>query len=270
MKKITPQDSLFLGKAQEQSGSELQAGFRAELDPSPLTRALSTMRGRMIAKTMSFMVSATGARNFIAARIPLLMQAMIENLPAHTEKPLIVSTAAGYSPLGIWLAEELPYADIVEIDLPEVISKRQMRFKKAGITLPKNLTSIAADLGMVPLLDVLEGRHPQIIEWTGAYSPHDEAIHIMRYFHSILADDGVCVGYFPWQGGIDAVRAGTRFFKDQIGDMPGVVATRDELTNRFTAAGYAQVDVLMPVQYAPHIGITGDLINIEVLAVGHK
>lgn len=269
-RKTTPEDSLLLGRTQEQGGSELQAGFRADFIPSPVTQALSTMRGRMIARTMSFMVSAPGARHFIASRIPMIKQAIIQSIPPDVPHPLIVNTAAGYSPLGIWLAEALPHAEVVEIDLPEVMTRRQMRLKKAGITLPANLKSITADLGTIPLLDVLDGRNPHVIDWTGAYSPPDEMIRLTDYFRSILHEDGACVIYIPWQKGVDAVRAGTRFFKNQVGDTPGIVSTQAEIVDRLTQAGYSHVEVLMPSEFAPRIGLADEVLDIEVLAVARR
>ena len=106
---VTPH-VLYSRRAQEKRGSELQAGIRAELSPSSLNLTLSSLGGRLSARTMIKLFGTAGAANFMTARIPLLIEGVKRSISPLTYAPLLVNLNAGFSPFGIMLATEMPSA----------------------------------------------------------------------------------------------------------------------------------------------------------------
>lgn len=246
--KSVPHGSALLGRNQQQGASELQAGARAELMPSPLTQALSSSRGRLIYQTTKFMIKHDGFRNYVAIRIPLAKQVIQGAIPFQNTRPLIVELDVGFSPLSILLAQELPNATVIELDTEDVIQKRRERLK--GAILPSNLESVVADLTAISLLDALGGRKPDIIEFTGAYHTYDELVEILNYFQSILNDGGSLAMYLPWQPAQEEIRAAVRFFKRQVGGYPGMVKNEDEIKAIFSRSNFKSHTVVFPSKYA--------------------
>ena len=118
--------AMVLGYAQEQRGSELQAGARAELMKTPLTKALVSLRGRMIARILFSLHPPEPFLNYVKMRSLALTHVMKSSLIPQTAG-LLVDLHAGYSPMGVMLADELPRHRILEIDMPEVIHDKQQR-----------------------------------------------------------------------------------------------------------------------------------------------
>jgi hypothetical protein len=264
-------DSFILGRTQEQSGSELQAGLRAELDPTPVTMALSSMRGRVVAQTMSYIVHHQGARHFSASRIKLLHAVMLQELSSAIQHPITLTIATGFSPLCLMLAESLPQGKIIEIDLPDVIRKRRTRLRRANdITIPENIVTYDSDLKSIPLTDILGDDRPHIMDFTSAYYPQDEMIRLAAYLHSILQPGGVLVTYTPYAPGVDAVRSATRFFKNQIGDLPGMVSNTAEAVAVYQKAGFETVEVKLPSVLAEEIDLPRPMLDIEILVIARK
>lgn len=243
-----PHGSSLLGRNQQQGASELQAGARAELMPSPLTRALSSPRGRLIYQTTKFLIKHDGFRNYIAVRIPLAKQIIQGAIPFQHTHPLIVELDVGFSPLSILLAQDLPNAKVIELDTAEVIQKRHERLQ--GAPIPQNLESIKADLTKISLLDALNGRKPDIIQFTGAYYTHDELLEILNYFQSILNVGGSLAIYLPWQPAQQEIRTAVRFFKRQIGNYPGMVKNEQEIHTLFSRSNFKSHTLIVPSKYA--------------------
>ncbi|RMG74309.1 MAG: hypothetical protein D6711_09110 [Chloroflexi bacterium] len=262
--KQVPRGLTLLGRNQQQSASELQAGARAELTPSPLNQALSSMRGRLVYQTARFLINHEGFTNYVALRIPLAKQIIQGAIPHQNKHPVIVELGVGFSPLSVLLAEELPNATVIELDTEEIIKKRQKRLRNAN--LPQNLESVAADLSQVSLLEALGGRKPDVIEFTGAYYVHDELIEVLNYFHSVLNDEGSLAMYIPWQPGVDAIRATARFFKRQIGDYPGIVRNVEEIHTLMSRTNFQSHTVIFPSQYAPHL----KPLDVEVMVLAKR
>lgn len=268
-----PSDSMILGQNQEQGGSEMQAGARSILTPSPLLHALSTVRGRAVAQTMITLVNNPLSINFTAGRLRFL-QTMLMNAVQNHAQPVITLPACGYSPLGIWLAEDMPHATVIEIDIPEVMRRRQRRLRRANIPLPQNLLTRPANLAQTPLSQVIAPYKPDVVDFTGAYYNPDELTRIARYLRSILAEKGTCVCYLPWAESIKVIKSGMRYFKDQIGETPGTISDVETPIRIFTNAGYSTVEVVFPSQIGPQIADRYDLkmpvLDVEVLVVARK
>lgn len=270
LKRASSNDSFILGHTQEQKGSEFQSGARAELTPSPLTLALSSIRGRFMAQAMIFMVPDTRAHRFIAARSPMLKAAILRAMPQKPQ-PILATVAVGFSPVTILIAQERPDVRVIEIDTPEVIQKRKTRLRHApDIIIPDNIETYKADLATVPLSDVLGDIRPDVMDITGGYFTHAELTQVVRYFAEVMSDEGACVCYLPWFDGIEQIKGAARFFKSQIGDYPGMVGHVDTAKRIFTDAGYQTVEVLFPSQFGAELGLETPMMDIEILVIAYK
>lgn len=267
---ITHQEALLLGLTQNTSGSEFQAGLRSELTPSPLTRALTSMRSQIAAQTMIALFRYREALNYVAARLPVLKYAITQALPINAEHPSLLDPATGFAALCIELAEALPHSTVIEMDLPEVIRARQDRLQKAGFTPPENLRSIAANLSQTPLHEVLDGQAFDVLNFTGAYFTHNQLRTALRYIHSLLNPNGAVVSYLPWTPGVDSIKFAARFFKKQVGEYPGMMQSADQIYMLYHDAGFDDVTIHYPSQLADELGLPTPVLDIEVLVVGRK
>ncbi|GAB4515794.1 MAG: hypothetical protein OHK0046_19780 [Anaerolineae bacterium] len=264
-------DSMLLGITQEQSGSELQAGARAELLPSPLTNALSSVRGRIVARTMLFLVNEPLLVNFTKARIPVLQAAIKRHLPKDKPQLTMVTVGVGFSPLGIWLAEENPNLRVIECDLPEVIRKRKARLRRApDVHLPLNVQEVGIDFRKSSVDRVLAGARADVFDFTGAYFTHAQLENVARYLYMLLDERGFCSCYLPWQPGLDRVREAGRFFRNQVGEFPGIVGSEDTIQRIFHAAGFQEVNVLYPSVVGRELGLETPILDAEVIVIARR
>lgn len=270
LKPAPTNDAFILGQTQEQRGSEFQAGARAELTPSPLTLALSSIRGRFMAQAMIFMVPDKRAHRFIAARSPMLKAAILRAMP-QKPRPILATVAVGFSPVTILIAQERPDIRVIEIDTPEVIKKRKTRLRQVpDIIIPDNLETHKAELSITPLTDILGDLRPDVMDITGGYFTHAELTQVTRYLASVMSDEGACVCYLPWFDGIEQVKGAARFFKSQIGDYPGVVGSEETARRIFLGAGYQTAEVLFPSRYGVELGLETPIMDIEILVIAYK
>src|SRR5688572_15475777 len=89
-------DTFGLGTTQGQRSAEMVAAFRAEMAPTPETKALVSMKGRITAGVvMRLARSKLTMFNFIVAR-PAAFKVIIENnIPKNKADITIVEIAAG-------------------------------------------------------------------------------------------------------------------------------------------------------------------------------
>lgn len=266
---FTPADALVLGRTQETRGSEIQAGARAELTPNPVTLALASLRGRAVAQTMIWLAPDQGILNYTAARIPILAALMLRAIPP-VPHPLLIDTSAGFSPMSLMVAEGAPHAHVIEIDRAEVIRSRQHRLRKAKITLPPNLETISADLGQTSLPEVLGGRVADVIDFTGAYFSPAQLRRTAAYLHSILSEQGTVLSCYPYRPAMEYATTATRFFKQQVGDLPGGVDDVTALKHYFLDAGYRDVEIYFPSQLAPELGLRTPILDMEISVIARK
>jgi O-methyltransferase involved in polyketide biosynthesis len=263
---VVDHNTLLLGRAVEQSGSELQAGTRAELAPTPITQALASLQGRVTAKVLARLVQKE-ALNFITGRTPALLDVMRRTVPPGVAHPLLVDVGVGYSPLTLQLAEALPQARVVEIDLPAVIEERQRRLSRAKIALPSNIRTLAVDLRHTALNEILDSEQPHGLTFTGAYLTHEEQASVLGALRRMLAYGGAVVCMLPWEDGLRQVEQAARLFKRTIGELPGVM--RDEASIRavFAQAGYRDVTIY---RLAESLRLKTPVIDLEVIALGRR
>lgn len=259
----------MLGYAQEQRGSELQAGARAELMKTPLTKALVSLRGRMIARILFSLHPPEPFLNYVKIRSHALAHVMKSSLIPQTAG-LLVDLHAGYSPMGVMLAEDLSRHRILEIDMPEVIHDKQQRLHNAhDLTVPANLEFEAADLTKEDLGIVLRRRKMDVVLMNGAYLRPEHFVIALKYVMEHLAEDGAIVCTFPWQDGIEQVQNLGRIFRSQVGNAPGIVGSDDEIRTLFSHANLNAAGVCHLTDIAEQLDHPLP-INIEVIAVARR
>ena len=232
----------WLGHTQKQGGgSTLQAGGRAILIPSKITTALSTLQGRAAARTMLLMGVSKALMNYTAMRPFAMMESIRRALPAGVEKPLVVDPAGGYSPQLIWLAEEMPNVEFVEIDLPRVIRDKKRRL--SGFHLPPNIRFVEADLSNTMLHEALDGQKPHVVITLAAYLAYDKFTNLLHYLQGILAEGGAVVAPFPYAPGVDDLARNSRLFRRFAGEPAGIVNSEDEIRGIMTKASFKAVTI---------------------------
>lgn len=260
----------ILGRQQERGGSEIYAGARAEVTPSPLTLALSSMFGRMGARVMSAMVPNEPARQFFAHRLTVLAELIKRSLPSGVPHPILVDMGVGFSPMSILMAESLPNAKIIEIDHPEVLRERQRRLARVhGYRPPANLLTLSVDMKKTALHDVLAPYPPHALDFTGAFYTIPDLLSVTRYLRLLLAENGTLLCYLPWRDGLRQVREAARFFRKQVGDAPATQHQESDVHDLYQQAGFRRVEVVYPSRVGVELGLP-PLLDVEVLAVAHR
>lgn len=271
--KVT-EDSFGLGKTSGQRGAEILAGIRADLDPSPINKALSKLIGRTVAR---FFVATQrwrgeAALNLLRTR-PRMFQHLAETAIADVVEPIIVEIAAGFSPRGYDLARRYPNATVIEIDLPDVIEDKQNRLQSSDqVTLPPNISWVGADLGVVNLQDLLKDQQADLILAEGllAYFPYDDGVQICKNVYASLKPGGHFVADTAWTKGLKARPDAAGMFERQAGQYKGAVDTADEYINLFEQANFEDVHVYVPSEMAEQFDMSTDVINFVLVASARK
>ena len=267
-------DQLGLGRTSGQRGAEILAGLRAELIPSPTTKALARFSGQLVARLM-IQVMGRGnvpGMNYIAVRTSSLA-ALIKEFIADQKDVLLVEIAAGFSPRGLELALALPQAQVIEIDLPDVVQEKRKRLEKGrDVTIPPNLSWREADMGVVSLKEVLEGKVANVITAEGLmpYFPHEQQVRIAQQVYENLTPRGLFLADMTWHEGVQKAEEGTRFFSRQAGKVLGTVKTKEEAATIFTEAGYQNVDVHLPSELAERYNLLTPVLDFQLLVAAQK
>lgn len=267
-------DSYGLGRTPGQRGAEILAGLRADLMPSPETNALSRFSGRLVAQLFRRLVKEEGGINYVMTRQHALGD-MARRILGDVASGTVVEVAAGFSPRGLHLAQNLPHVDIVEIDLEDVVREKQRRLQTArGYNMPTNISWRKADLGVTPLSEVLEGKQVDIIIAEGllGYFDRPDMIRIAAGFYESLRPGGSFIGDVGWREGLQrGTTAGGSLFSRQAGQFKGLVKDESDAVALFSEAGYPEVEVFIPSQVAADAGrIEGPVIDFGLFIVAHK
>lgn len=269
------QDTVGLGRTPGQRGAEVLAGLRAEMMPSPSTKALSRVMGRVVARMLKEM-EKEAAVNFVMARFlgfkEMVLQAL-ESAPTPNGAMTVVDIAAGFSPRNFQLAIEHPDVTFIEIDLPDVVAEKQKRLRRgASIILPDNMRWLSADLGVEPLHEVLHGQQVDVVtaEGLNAYFSNKEMSRIAANVLPNLKPGGFYVSDIPWREGLDQIQEAARFFSRQAGEFKGIIEDRDTAQAIMQKGGYDQVEVLLFSELPPRANIPKPLIEFAYLVRAHK
>jgi hypothetical protein len=256
-----------LGHNQRESASEMFAGARAQLLPSRLTEALSTLNGRIAARTMLLLANAPDDKvaNYAAFRSEGIMEAtrrVLRRVP--TLSPVVVNPHAGYSPSSIWLAEEMPHVYFIDIDTPETMQDKQARL--SWYTVPHNVSMKGVDLSTTPLHEALRGFRPDIVVALGAFCSPDDFAHLLRYLRNVMVDGGWVIAPFPYAPGIENLSRNLTLFQRFAGKPRGIVESETYVERIMDVAGYHNIEILKLSQLAQELDkpIPAD---IEVIAI---
>jgi O-methyltransferase involved in polyketide biosynthesis len=249
-----------LGRTSGQRTAEIFAGLRAELLPSPLTAALSRTSGRIAARLL-MRLAKPELFNFVSIRLNGFTALVQQALPQNTVDATLVDLAAGFSPRGWQIAQAMPYLQVIEIDLPDVIAEKQKRLRQLSrVHAPLNLSWIAADLSKKSLSEVLGSQQVDVVAAEGLlpYFSLPDVTRIARNIYHILKPGGVFMadlGYLTPENTRQASKA-IKFFNQQTKTRPGTVSSQDTARQLFFDAGYQQVALYTMPEIA-------DLFNLQ-------
>lgn len=266
-------DALGLGQTSGQRGAEILAGFRAEKYPAPDTLALSRWSGRITARLLMRLTSSDAPMNFTAARFVIIQTLIRRALAKDQPNPVIVEIAAGLSPRGLRLAQQLPHAQVIEIDLPDVVRDKRQRLERAkDVTIPPNIQWLAADLGITPLSKVLDGKQVDVVAAEGLlpYFSHQEITAMTRGVLSSLKPGGKFIADIPRQAGMEEIRQIMGFFSRQAGQLKGTVQTEDQARQLLLDAGYPSVSVYLATRLADELNLPRPLMDASFFLEAQK
>ena len=264
---ISTEGSWVLGHTQKQGGSHLQAGVRALHSSSKLTQALSTLRGRMAARTMMAMGVDQKLLNYASFRPYAMAEIIKRHLPADVAFPTVVDPAGGYSPQSLWLAESMPNVECIEIDT--VTNVQGKRSCLNGFKLPKNFKMVPADLEIIPLHYVLQRHTINVIVALAAYVESRHFVQLLKYLRQIMPEDGVIVAPFPYAPGIENLARNSLLFRKLAGVPLGMVQSELHIGGMFTQAGFSSIQFYKLSELAGELGkpVPSD---VEIIAVATR
>ena len=250
--KNAPDGHWVLGHTQKQTGSILQSGVRAIVTPSDITQALSTVKGRMMARTMMAMGISEKLFTYSSFRPYAVNEVIRRALPEDNAAHLILDPASGYSPQFYWLAQERPKTQFIEIDRPETMRDKIKRLHPYDI--PENLELISADLSETTLDSVLGERKADLVIALGAYVVMDDFEQLLAYLPTVLKEDGIVLAAIPYATGLENIAQTLSLFKRAVTKPIGLVQHADEVINMFERAGYRDIKLHWLSKLAEEMG----------------
>ena len=267
------QDLLGMGRTAGQRTAEVFAGLRSEMMRTPEANALSNMAGRITARLIMSMGSKK-ALNFVPVRHGSFEGLIKQTLGSDTKGKVFVEIAAGYSPRGIALANELPDLEVIEIDLPDVIAEKRKRLDRNKIEIPLNITWKEADLGIQPLDEVLEHQQVDVVSAEGLM-PYFKLDDITRIAHSIwqsLKPGGVFIadlGFTDPKGAQETGRL-VKIFGRYTSSAPGYVTEEETAYRIFRDAGYETVEIYRLEQTATLFNLPQPVSDVLFIMVSQR
>ena len=251
MVKTVARGSWVLGHTQQQGGSILQSGARAEYIPSRITLALSTLYGRMAARAMGTLDSSKSLINYVTLRPYAINEVIKRTLATIKQRATVVDPAAGYSPQFVWLAKDLPQHDFIEIDRETVILDKIHRIEDAGLAIPENLSLLAGDLKTQTLPDILYDVSADICMANGTYVETSDFGDLLQYLRiHVLKPKGSVLAAFPYEPGIRDLIQQHWMFRRFAGVPRGIIPNIDTAVNTMVDAGYQNIKVYRLTQLA--------------------
>ena len=265
------QDLLGMGRTAGQRTAEVFAGLRAEMLRTSEAIALSRIGGRITARLL-ISVGSKKALNFVPVRYGTFAGLIKQALGANTTGKVWVEVAAGFSPRGIMLAREMPDLKVIEIDIPDVVEEKRKRLEKGGISVPRNISWLSADLGVEPLGDVLDHQSVDVVSAEGLmpYFEHADITRIAQQVRQSLKPDGTFIadlGYTSPEGASEASSL-VRIFRRYTSSAPGVVYDEETAYQLFRDAGYGQIDLYRMPQMAERFGLPTPGVGRQLLHGG--
>lgn len=263
---LPSRDVFGLGRTSGQRGAEILAGFRAEYLPSPEHKALSRMSGRVIARLILSTTRSSGAMNYTLGRPHVIDHLIQETLATVDSPPVIVEIAAGLSPRGLRMAQALPEATFIEVDLPDVVAEKQKRIQAPrDLTVPPNLKWITADLAVTPFSEVMDGRKAHVIcaEGLVGYLRHPQIVTLSRSVRETLHPGGAFITDLGLQAGVKAIKQAASMFSRQAGNWYGTVDDIDHGKRLMHEAGFEDVKAYLPSELVETLDLRTPMLDIS-------
>jgi hypothetical protein len=267
-------DQMGLGHTPSTRSAELVAGARAHLMPTSETLALSRISGIITARMLTKMGGTeTNILWFFPARMMALETLTKRLVPKNKDNLLIVDLAAGFSPRGLHLAQQYPKAEVIEIDLPSVVAEKKRRLNRGGITVPKNLSWLEADLGATDLRQVLKGRSADVITSEGLtlYLTPKEQARFLSQVEANLVPNGVFMTEVYYLDKLQTLRKSTQvnsvtsFIFRLVGNVPGIMPDEVTCLQRFRDSGLTDFEEYPVVKMMEEIGQKKPLDVISIM-----
>lgn len=265
-------DTSGLGSTASQRGAEILAALRAELQPTPETKALSRLAGRAIAWVILRLERNHAALNFVTVRPSALTHLVRQHLPPDG---VFVDLEVGFHPRGLILGRQRPDARLIEIDIPSIIRERRRRIEShlLGGLLP-NIELREADLGVTPLSAVLQSQQADVIcsEGLNAYFTPPHITQIAAGVRDCLKPGGVYVTDMAWQIGMQEAQDATRFYSRQAGRFHGVMPDLESMYQLLIDAGFSKANITAyrPSELAQTLGLPTPVIDFAYFFVARK
>lgn len=262
----------LLSRVQHTRGSEIQTGARALLNPSPLNDALSSVSGRMLARTIRYMGFPQSAQNFIASRVPFIVYLILEHIPPEVAAPLIVDIFAGFSPIGYHVARQVPQCTYVDLASQSNIAELQRRLKRAqnrGVQIPPNYFPRGIDYGTQSLESVLK-RPVNVLLANSTYYNWDENVLLLRHLRDSLVDGGALITSFAAARNVEAIRQALGFFRSQVGYFSLEITDETQIHDLLGEAGLRNVRVWRASTVGESLGLPQPVLDLEWFAVGQR
>jgi SAM-dependent methyltransferase len=258
----------LLTYTQHQMGSEVQAGGRSLLAPSPIHDALSSLRGRMMARMINMLGYPKSAQNFTISRNPVLEHLIKAHL--KTQAPVIIDPFAGFSPIGYNLARYYPQGK--HYDLASIFLKREIeaRYRKAvGVTLPANYHLLTVNYNNGELETRFGGQVDAIIA-NSSYFEWEDNIAVLRYLRDLLRPDGVLITSIVYSPGVEDIREALRFFSSQIGHFPINITHNRQVTDFMQQSGLHDIRTIRASELVDTLNLPQPIKDLEVFSVGRR
>ncbi len=243
------EDKMALGHTPSTRSAELVAGARAILLNTDETNALSKMSGRIVSRFLTDIDRKSNVLWFFPARMLAIEELTSRYLPEDKPGMLLIDLAAGFSPRALNLAKQYPQAQVIEIDLPDVVEEKKKRLEKGKISIPDNLSWIPADLGTHNLHDVLDGRKADLITSEGLtlYLTQEENMRLFRQAEDSLKPGGLLMVEIYLKDKLQRLRQNPNvntvasFVFRMVGSVPGIMDSMDTAIKLLTDARLDQI-----------------------------
>jgi O-methyltransferase involved in polyketide biosynthesis len=271
------EDKMALGTTPSTRSAELVAGARAYMLKTEETFALSKMAGRLVSRILSDLDGKTNILWFFPARMMAIEALTKRHFPEDKPGLLLVDVAAGFSPRGLHMAQQYPQAQVIEIDLPDVVTEKKKRLANSKIAIPSNLSWLQADLSKEKLSDVLSGRKANLItsEGLSLYLTPKENARFFKHIAGSLAPDGIFMVEIYFNTKLQKlqqnpnVRNVASFIFRMVGSVPGLMANAGVAAQIMSEAGFDQISEHAVVDMMDEIGQPKPLDVISIM-VAHK
>lgn len=273
----TTPNLLRLGRTSAQRSAELIAAIRAEFLPTPETHALARRSARIFVRFLRLLPGDKSPFHAVPVRQATITDIVRQALPAAPTPVTVIELAAGFAVRGLQLARSLPQAQVIEIDLPDVIEAKQKRLSQIpGSIIPANLRWIAADIAQMPLTKLINPESVDVVIAEGLlmYLSPETINRVASDVYTCLKPGGVFVADMIYRDGLQAVLAASRWMAPlvmrQIGTFRGLVDNAQQARALFQPAGYSTVDIHALSAIAAELHLELPIPDVMLLVVGHK